>query len=619
MNISIQVYGLLVLILLYVFYKSHKTLGLYTEKVFCMAMYFTVISLSLDTLSVIFIHFMDYLPLTLVRIVCRLYVISLVWEAIFALGYVLTDVFPEKKHRRRTRQLAFVALIQSVIIIILPMDIFRTATQTYTYGPAVVCVYFFALLYILFIIGICIFNRKLNSRRSFAMGLWMFIWIAAAIIQYLNNELLVVGFASAVGVLILFVIMENPEANLDRKLGCFNSYALSEYLLQLAERKKKFSLLEISFDSMDAIQSEGSLIDSMMLKAVTLASKHSEVYIFRNFNSELVIIGENTESLYAVGDEILKNFYDNAEFRKNGNAVIVLRGEIFSNMDEMLRFMTFIRNEYTFDSRALFVANEDIILRYTENHIIEKEISSALADDRVEVFLQPIYSNNDGMFTSAEALARIRLRDGMLLSPGVFIPIAEDSGQILEIGERVFEKVCEFIKTTDVISLGIHYIEVNLSVVQCEMENLADRMISIIEKHGVDPRFINLEITETASVTARNTLLKNMNRLIDYGFTFSLDDFGKGQSNLMYVVEMPVSLIKLDYDMSKAFFNSSKAKQVVRAVVEMAHGMDLKLVAEGIETKKEIEGMYEEKVDYIQGFYYSKPLPMLDFLNFLKR
>lgn len=87
----------------------------------------------------------------------------------------------------------------------------------------------------------------------------------------------------------------------------------------------------------------------------------------------------------------------------------------------------------------------------------------------------------------------------------------------------------------------------------------------------------------------------------------------------MYVVEMPVSVVKLDYDMSKAFFHSPKAKQVVRAVVGMAHGMDLKLVAEGIETQEELDGMCQEGIDYIQGFYYSKPLPVAEFLEFIAK
>ena len=148
---------------------------------------------------------------------------------------------------------------------------------------------------------------------------------------------------------------------------------------------------------------------------------------------------------------------------------------------------------------------------------------------------------------------------------------------------------------------------------------MAERLTTIIERYGVDPKLINLEITETASISARTILLENMKKLIEAGFSFSLDDFGKGESNLMYMVEMPVSIVKLDYDMSKAFFKSSKAKHVVRAVVNMAHGMDLKLVAEGIETEDEKNDMYREGIDYIQGFYYSKPLPMKEFMEFIQK
>ena len=168
-------------------------------------------------------------------------------------------------------------------------------------------------------------------------------------------------------------------------------------------------------------------------------------------------------------------------------------------------------------------------------------------------------------------------------------------------------------------NLFIHYIEINLSVIQCEKKDLAERLTTIIERYGVDPKLINLEITETASISARTILLENMKKLIEAGFSFSLDDFGKGESNLMYMVEMPVSIVKLDYDMSKAFFKSSKAKHVVRAVVNMAHGMDLKLVAEGIETEDEKNDMYREGIDYIQGFYYSKPLPMKEFMEFIQK
>ena len=154
-------------------------------------------------------------------------------------------------------------------------------------------------------------------------------------------------------------------------------------------------------------------------------------------------------------------------------------------------------------------------------------------------------------------------------------------------------------------------------MVQCEQADLAQRLIRIAQRFEVDPSMVNLEITETASISARKQLLGNMEQLIDYGFSFSLDDFGKGESNLMYVVEMPVTIVKLDYDITKAFFNTPKACQVVRAVVGMAHEMGLHLVSEGIETEQEAVAIRAEGIDYIQGYYYSKPLPVCEFVDFL--
>ncbi|MBE6902038.1 MAG: EAL domain-containing protein [Ruminococcaceae bacterium] len=616
MNIQIQTYGMIILFMLFIFYRSHKTLKLYTEQVFIRAMYISMINLMLDIFSLIFIANMDSLPLLVVKLVCKLYIISLVWESVFALAYVLTDVYSEEIHRKRTGLLYIIAGVQSLLVFSLPINIFVDDSTSYTYGPSVLLVYFFAVFYILAILLLCIFNKKLSRRRSFAVILWMCIWLAAAGIQFLFNNLLLVGFATAVGILILFVIMENPEANLDRKLGCFNSYALGEYLRRIYSRKTDFSIMKLYLsDVLD--EKLGSRSDEILLELVSLIAKQKEVYVFRNVDSDITVISDNAVGLKDLAEQSVKLLTKKDIPLKKLASVIVPKGQDFSTPEELMSFLGYISDRYS--DGTIIVADEQLINKYREKKLVQQEITAALDEDRVEVFLQPIFSNIERRFTSAEALVRIRQRDGSMLSPGVFIPVAEESGLIVELGDRIFEKVCIFLKEPVVAESGIHYVEINLSVVQFERADLADRLIELTEKHGIAPQLINLEITETASVTARNILLHNMNRLIEYGFTFSLDDFGKGESNLMYVVEMPVSIIKLDYDMSKAFFNSDKAKQVVHAVVGMAHGMDLKLVAEGIETKTEIDAMADAQIDYIQGYYYSRPLPMPEFMEFIRK
>lgn len=619
MNIQVQLCGLFILVLLFIFYKSHKTLQLYKEKIFYMSLCIMLIDLFLDISSIVSIYYRHSLSAMLVEFVCKTYIISLIWGSFSALVYVATDLLSEKKHKKYTFRLSIFTLLESLFIYFLPIHIFDDGSNVYTYGASVACVYIFVALYIILtLIAACVFRKRINPRRRFAIVLWMIVWIISAIIQFLNQELLVVGFAGALGVLILFVIMENPEANLDRRLGCFNSHALTEYLNQLFEAQKNASLLEITFKNPNVLEEHGMDTYVILQKILHLLNSYQDILVFANINLGLVLISQNADRLQAAGEKILDNFSDYDTFNKEARFILTTQTDSFADTDELFHFLSYIHTEYTNDKGRLFIVNENVIAKYKEQYVIQQEIADALSEDRVEVFLQPIYSNQNGHFTSAEALVRIRKKNGDLLSPGIFIPIAEDTGQILALGERVIEKVCDFLKNTNVLNLGIHYIEVNLSVIQCEKEDLAERLISIVEKYHINPKLINLEITETASISARTTLLENMKQLIKYGFSFSLDDFGKGESNLMYVVEMPVSIVKLDYDISKAFFSSPKAKHVVRAVVRMAHDMNLKLVAEGIETKEELERMCTEGIDYIQGYYYSKPLPMKDFLDFLK-
>ena len=253
---------------------------------------------------------------------------------------------------------------------------------------------------------------------------------------------------------------------------------------------------------------------------------------------------------------------------------------------------------------------------YREKETVQLLVN-AIEKDWVEVYYQPIYSTKDQRFVSAEALVRIHDENGEIVPPGRFIDIAEKNGMILRLGEMVFEKVCRFVKENNVEQYGLEYIEVNLSVVQCAYERLAEDYIRIMKRYDVKPGFINLEITESASLNAKKTLLNNMTSLIDYGIRFSLDDFGTGQSNLNYIVDMPVDIVKFDRDMINAYFENGKAKYVMDAAMHMVHGMNLEIVSEGIETKEQYQVMKELGISYIQGYYFSKPLSEKQFLEFI--
>jgi len=202
--------------------------------------------------------------------------------------------------------------------------------------------------------------------------------------------------------------------------------------------------------------------------------------------------------------------------------------------------------------------------------------------------------------------------------PGVFIPVAEKTGLIIELGKVVFRKACIFLKENNLIEKGIKYLEINLSAVQCVKEELAEQYIGIMEELKIDPKTINLEITESAALSSKEILLKNMNRLIEYGVEFSLDDFGTGYSNLNYILELPISIVKFDRQMTNSYFESEKGKLIMEATINMIKAVGTKIVSEGVETKNQLDVLEKVSIDYIQGYYFSKPVSGSDFLELIK-
>ena len=436
MNIQIQAFGLIILALLYIFYKSNRSLQLYTDMLFRRTLYISIINISLDILSIIAIEFKEQLPNILVIVVCKLYILSLVWEAATALNYVLADLFDEKRLRRTTGFLYLASLIQGIIIAFLPINIHRTEDEVYTYGPAVITVYIFALCHIistLVVIFAC--RKKPNRRRRVAVGMWMSVWICAALVQYFNNSLLIVGFASVVGMMILFILVENPQSNIDRRIGCFNSYALSEFSHRLFEHGTEFSLLEVCHKNSDPQKSE-EYTENTLKKVMSMAGTNKDLYVFRSEN-DAIIISENTKLLRNFGKS-LKDAFCEGECGRKHTLVFVEHAEAFGNMTELFRFLAFTESSAEMCSE-MYIADNDVINRYRERSLIEQEITNALAEDRVEVFLQPIYSNSEQKFTSAEALVRIRKTDGSLLRPDLFIPFAEG----IETEEEIKGMNCE--------------------------------------------------------------------------------------------------------------------------------------------------------------------------------
>lgn len=627
MPIQVQCCGLVLMAILFYFYKSQKTIKLNTGRAFWNAFCMTSVCIIFDILSCIAISIRELLPVLVVKLVSKTYLVTLVGVSFFALMYICTDIYATKTEYNKTMLRYGIFVIAAVVLIyVLPIDFYydEASGVLYSFGPSDYATYGFALTTVIFVtIRLVKDKAKISVSRRAAVMAWLGVWCIAALIQFFSPKLLLVGFASALGMLVLYLKLENPGYNLDRQTGLFNHEAFMQYAREYYGMESSFSLLQIilSQDSFKAMRTE--LVDEVIAEAVKYLSGMSDVTVFRNTSSEVLVLYSDREKAESGVKAIRKRFEKG--WGKNGGILVspywvyVSDSLIADNADELMYLMRYVeRDSMLFSENRFYEVTSELALKLRNESDTEKLIMDAIKNDRVEVWYQPIFSTEEHRFVSAEALVRIRREDGSLVSPGSFIEIAERNGMILQLGETVFRKACRFLSESQIQRHGIKYIEVNLSVVQCAYNQLAKDYIRIMEETGIAPSLINLEITESASMNARKTLLDNMKRLMDYGVSFSLDDFGTGHSNLNYIIDMPVEIVKFDKDMTTAYFENGKAKYIMDAAMNMIRGMDLKIVSEGVETAEQFYTMENLGINYIQGYYFSKPLPANEFLEFIK-
>lgn len=618
MNVKTQFCGLAIMLVILYFYIYHEKVKMRTERAFFRFFMVALICVSLDIVSVFAISHIDTINRVLLDVICKAYVASVVASIHAALMYVCVDIYTEWKHYVRLRVIFdSILLLGYISVFMLPIQYHYEAGtgEVYSYGSSVLIGYAFGFVFLIVLIFNLIFKSKgMNSRRKNAMAVWISIWAVAVTVQFLNNEMLLLSFAGALGLVIVYLFLENPETNLDRDTGAFNQSALVQYVKQKYNDKKKFTALELVVD-------RGIGVVAAELCRYLISIKGAKV--FRYSSNNVMLIFEKGEDVLAVKETICARLENG--IGKNNNTILkpywyyVEDSGIVNNGKDFLNIIKYSHHNVIdrTSSDITFIDNSMAQDMYRSMKITLL-LEDAIKNDKIEVFYQPIYSTTAGRFTTAEALVRLSDENGDIIQPGAFIDIAEHNGMILKLGEMVFERVCRFVTSSKFEGLGLKYIEVNLSVTQCSHKSLAEDYVRIMDKYNVDASRINLEITETASAGAKKVLLDNMSILKSYGIEFSLDDFGTGQSNLNYIAEMPVDILKFDMGMTKAYFESNKTRYVMDAAISMARGMKLPIVFEGIETEEQYAEAEKIGIDFIQGFYFAKPMPEKEFCDFLK-
>ncbi|EEM92937.1 sensor domain-containing protein [Bacillus thuringiensis] len=270
-------------------------------------------------------------------------------------------------------------------------------------------------------------------------------------------------------------------------------------------------------------------------------------------------------------------------------------------------------------NNAVCMYDETLSQKVTRRLRLEQDLPNALENNELFLLYQPQIDSKACKVIGAEALIRWQHPELGLISPFEFIPIAEETLQIISIGKWTLQKACHQLKECHSAGFSNLKMGINLSAIEFEQKDFVQTIISTIGEIGVPANSIDLELTERiAMVDEQETLLK-LKALKSYGIHLSIDDFGTGYSSLAYLPLYPIDTLKIPREFVNRIGTSTDGNEIIQTIISLAHTLNMKVIAEGVETKEQLAVLQRNACYFIQGYYYSKPLNKDEFINFLNR
>ncbi len=463
------------------------------------------------------------------------------------------------------------------------------------------------------------YRNAIGVKKTIDIILFLALIITGVLIQLILPDIKVELFLTSVGLLSIGCNIENRDQVVNRITDCYNADTLISDNEQYIRAGFKYRLYVINISNLNIVinyfgvnrlnailNKIGTRLKGIIYKNDTVYYLNSGSFIFLTFDTFKDKSNEIIDALNTVTELADLNI---------GVAILKLSVPFMvSNVDEILNISKKINSK----DNTIKVLDNSFIEKIKRETLVEKAIRYAINNNSFNVVYQPIVSTKTDKVHSLEALSRIIDPEIGFISPDEFINVAEETGLIYELSEKIFDRVVSDISKGDFNKFNLDHVAINISRLELNRVDLPFNLKSITEKYGVDISFINLEITETHQSEDNTLLLKTFNRLKEIGFNFSLDDYGTGLSNISSIYEMDFNIVKIDKSILWNSIKSDGYKAILDSNIEILHNLKFKLVCEGVETKEQVDYLKNHNVEYIQGYYYSKPIGYDDLIEYLK-
>ena len=494
-------------------------------------------------------------------------------------------------------------------------------------SPGMIVPYLIGVVYYIGAIVVVFSFWYLMTRRRKIVLVFFFLMVTTGVVlQLLLRPLHTELFTEAVGLVGVMVTIGNEEDVMDQRLHIYNHVALNYDLNVFKKIKHSFCLIIVKIQNPMSLLRFGVTTGVgavSQLNAEYICSLVPKKFVYIASIGTFVVISDNTEKEYnmSLARTIKERFNHSWHYMerdiKYGAAVMCT--EVPKDFDSVEDLLLLINSPMPPNSaQSTDVMYGDMLKHIVRRSRMDTAIMSGLDNRRFEVYYQPVYRTKDLSVCGCEALTRLHDDDFGDIYPEEFLPYAEKSGIIFEIGDYVINEVCSFLSSGIPTEMGVTAIGVNLSVSQCMQPAYAERIMGITSKYNIDPQKIVFEIKEAAAVTDFELLKKFIAEMRNYGFRFSVDNYGIGYSNISTTFSLDIGRVKIDKSLLWDAEKSQNGKIILESTLDMIRRLGKEIMLTGVESEAQIAIAQELGVGYLQGYYFSNPLSQNEFISILK-
>jgi EAL domain-containing protein (putative c-di-GMP-specific phosphodiesterase class I)/GGDEF domain-containing protein/uncharacterized Tic20 family protein len=465
----------------------------------------------------------------------------------------------------------------------------------------------------------------LSKGRKRSIAICFLLAVVGVCLQLFIPQLRVEILIESIGFSGVLLFIENEDDRKNVELDVYNSAAFELDLKANLKNKIPVKILiirNIRFDKTANTVVFGRMNRDLIIKEVseylgTVIQRYF-IYSVGHGRFALALYDYTDKEAHELAETINKRFQQ--QWNVNGIDIIVSSRIMLVNVPERAKnveeviYIAECPIPELMEERIIEGKSLDWIIRRSA---VEKAVTHGLDKGSFEVYYQPTY-NIDKTLHGAEALLRMNDKDMGIIYPDEFIPIAEQLGIIDVIDEFVLKEVCKFIFTGIPQKNGMDCINVNLSVLECMKEGFAEYVSGVVEAEGIRKKMINFEITESVAAKDYDHLADVIEQLKREGFKFSIDDYGTGYSNMSSLFSLGADIIKIDKSILWNAEKSELGMTLLKTSIDMVHKMQKKALMEGVETEQQIEILKKLGCEYLQGYYFSKPLPKNEFIRLIE-